>query len=83
MLGWATPTEAGAMGAIGTIILTMLYRTFRLGLLRDAFLKALRVTAMIMTILLGGMMFASIFVAFGVFLTSGRMVRLPSGGFLS
>ena len=65
MLGWATPTEAGAMGAIGTIILAMLYRTFRLGLLRDAFLKALRVTAMIMTILLGGMMFASIFVALG------------------
>ena len=65
MLGWATPTEAGAMGAIGTIILTILYRTFSWILLQDAFLKALRVTAMIMTILLGGMMFASIFVALG------------------
>ena len=65
MLGWATPTEAGAMGAIGTIILTILYRTFSWVLLKDAFLKALRVTAMIMTILLGGMMFASIFVALG------------------
>ena len=65
MLGWATPTEAGAMGAIGTIILTILYRTFTWFLLKDAFLKALRVTAMIMAILLGGMMFASIFVALG------------------
>ena len=65
MLGWATPTEAGAMGAIGTIILTILYRTFTWVLLKDAFLKALRVTAMIMAILLGGMMFASIFVALG------------------
>ena len=65
MLGWATPTEAGAMGAIGTIILTILYRTFSWVLLKDAFLKALRVTAMIMAILLGGMMFASIFVALG------------------
>ena len=65
ILGWATPTEAGAMGAIGTIILTILYRTFSWVLLKDAFLKALRVTAMIMTILLGGMMFASIFVALG------------------
>ncbi|MBH67461.1 MAG: C4-dicarboxylate ABC transporter permease [Rhodospirillaceae bacterium] len=65
MLGWATPTEAGAMGAIGTIILTLAYGTFRWRLLQEAFLKALRVTAMIMTILLGGMMFASIFVALG------------------
>ena len=65
MLGWATPTEAGAMGAIGTMVLTVFYRTFRLSLLQEAFLKALRVTAMIMTILLGGMMFASIFVALG------------------
>jgi tripartite ATP-independent transporter DctM subunit len=65
MLGWATPTEAGAMGAIGTIILTILYRTFKLNILQEAFLKTLRITAMIMAILLGGMMFSSIFVALG------------------
>jgi len=65
MLGWATPTEAGAMGAAGTIILTILYGTFKLQYLNDAFLKTLRITSMIVTILLGGMMFASIFVALG------------------
>ncbi|MDG1885652.1 MAG: TRAP transporter large permease subunit [Alphaproteobacteria bacterium] len=65
MLGWATPTEAGAMGALGTIILTILYGTFKLQYLNDAFLKTLRITSMIVTILLGGMMFASIFVALG------------------
>ena len=65
MLGWATPTEAGAMGAVGTIILTILYGTFKLQYLNDAFLKTLRITSMIVTILLGGMMFASIFVALG------------------
>ena len=65
MLGWATPTEAGAMGAIGTIILTILYRTFKVNILQEAFLKTLRITAMIMAILLGGMMFSSIFVALG------------------
>ncbi|MBT4355889.1 MAG: TRAP transporter large permease subunit [Rhodospirillaceae bacterium] len=65
MLGWATPTEAGAMGAAGTIILTILYGTFKLQYLNDAFFKTLRITSMIVTILLGGMMFASIFVALG------------------
>jgi tripartite ATP-independent transporter DctM subunit len=28
MLGWATPTEAAAMGAIGTVILTLIYGRF-------------------------------------------------------
>ncbi len=28
MLGWATPTEAAAVGAFGTVLLTMIYRTF-------------------------------------------------------
>jgi tripartite ATP-independent transporter DctM subunit len=65
MLGWATPTEAGAMGALGTIILTILYGTFKLHYLNEAFIKTLRITSMIVTILLGGMMFASIFVALG------------------
>ena len=65
MLGWATPTEAGAMGALGTICLTTLYRTFKLSFLSEAFIKTLRITSMIVTILLGGMMFASIFVALG------------------
>ena len=65
MLGWATPTEAAAMGAAGTILLTVLYGTFSYALLREAFLKTLHVTAMILVILLGGTMFAGVFVALG------------------
>ncbi len=65
MLGWATPTEAGAMGAAGTILLTICYRTFSLKVLRQSLLKTLRITAMILTILLAGMMFAGVFVALG------------------
>ena len=65
MLGWATPTEAGAMGALGTIFLTVLYGTFKVSFLNEAFIKTLRITSMIVTILLGGIMFASIFVALG------------------
>ena len=65
MLGWATPTEAAAMGAAGTVIMTLIYRTFTFAILQEAFLKTLQVTAMILTILLGGTMFAGVFVALG------------------
>lgn len=65
MLGWATPTEAAAMGAIGTVILTVVYGRFNVATLHAAFMKTLQVTAMILTILLGGTMFAGVFVALG------------------
>jgi tripartite ATP-independent transporter DctM subunit len=65
VLGWATPTEAAAMGAIGTIILTIAHGAFDLKTLHEAFMKTLQVTAMILTILLGGTMFAGVFVALG------------------
>jgi tripartite ATP-independent transporter DctM subunit len=65
VLGWATPTEAAAMGAIGTVILTVVYGRFDLPTLHASFLKTLQVTAMILTILLGGTMFAGVFVALG------------------
>lgn len=65
MLGWATPTEAAAMGAAGTIILTLVYGSFNVKTMSDAFLQTLRITAMILTILLGGTMFAGVFVALG------------------
>ncbi len=65
MLGWATPTEAAAMGAIGTVILTVIYGRFTVATLHAAFMKTLQITAMILTILLGGTMFAGVFVALG------------------
>ena len=65
MLGWATPTEAAAMGAFGSVILTLVYRTFSFGVLHEALVKTLLITAMILMILLGGTMFAGVFIASG------------------
>ena len=65
MMGLATPTEAAAMGAIGTVIMTVIYGAFNMSILQEAFLKTLQITAMILTILLGGTMFAGVFVALG------------------
>lgn len=65
MLGLATPTEAAAMGAIGTLVLTIVYGNFRVSIVNEAFLKTIRITAMILMILLGGTMFSGVFVASG------------------
>jgi len=65
MFGWAAPTEAAGLGAFGAILLTVVYRSFTLGVLGEALMKTLKVTAMIMLILLGGNMFAGVFVGSG------------------
>jgi tripartite ATP-independent transporter DctM subunit len=65
MLGWAAPTEAAGLGALGSILLTLGYRRFSWAVLHEAVLKTLRITCMIMLILLGGNMFAGVFIASG------------------
>ena len=61
MAGIAAPTEAAGMGAMGAIILSILYKKFNYALLKDSLLKTLRITCMILLILLGGMMFSGVF----------------------
>ena len=65
MLGWATPTEAAAVGAFGTVLMTSIYGRFSFKVLHEAMVKTLQVTAMILFILLGGTMFSGTFVALG------------------
>ena len=65
MMGLAAPTEAAALGAVGSIIMSMMYRKFSLAVLNEAVLKTLKITCMIMLIILGGNMFAGVFIASG------------------
>ena len=65
MFGIAAPTEAAALGALGSILLSVIYRQFSLSVLNEAVQKTLKVTCMIILILLGGNMFAGVFVASG------------------
>jgi len=65
MFGFAAPTEAAALGALGSILLAVIYKQFTLSILREAVLKTLTVTCMIILILLGGNMFAGVFVGSG------------------
>ncbi|SMF53754.1 TRAP transporter, DctM subunit [Tistlia consotensis] len=69
MGGIAAPTEAAALGALGSILLTLLYRRFTLATFGEALVKTLTVTSMIMLILLAGSLFTGVFAA-----TGGMMV---------
>ncbi|MVO16466.1 TRAP transporter large permease [Parasedimentitalea huanghaiensis] len=71
LMGAASATEAAAVGAAGTLILTMLFRELNLKLLMDSLGVTLRITAMIMLIVAGGTMFTSIFAVTG----GGNLVR--------
>lgn len=75
VLGWAAPTEAAGIGALGSVLLTLIYRSFTLGVLQEALIRTLKITCMIMVILLGGSMFAGVFVAAGGVTLANELVQ--------
>jgi tripartite ATP-independent transporter DctM subunit len=74
MLGWAAPTEAAALGAFGSVLLTLFYRKFSFDTLKEAVLKTLRITSMIMAILLWGTLFTGVFFAAGGITLTNQLV---------
>jgi len=75
MLGWASPTEAAAIGSAGAILLTLFYRTFTWRALQEAVMKTLQITTMIMAIILGGSMMTGAFVGAGGILVTQELVN--------
>ncbi len=65
MAGMAAPTEAAALGAAGSVLLTIFYGRFSLRALQDSVMKTLRITSMIMTIIVAGSILTGVFVASG------------------
>ncbi len=63
--GIATPTEASALGALASIISTVIYRKFNWHNLRDAAIETLKPTAMVMWIIAAASAFASIYNGLG------------------
>lgn len=57
LVGWFTPTEAGAMGAFGALVIAAMRRRLSLASLRDAVYDTLRTTGMIFGILFGALIF--------------------------
>ena len=79
--GMAVPTEAASMGAVGAVVLTLLYRNFTWAVLKQSILKTISITAMILSILLGGTMFSSVFIGTGGLVAAERAIEvLQLGG---
>jgi tripartite ATP-independent transporter DctM subunit len=84
-MGLATPTEAGAMGAVGAIVLAGLHRRLTWPLVHQGMQNTMRITAMVVFILIGSTCFSLVFQG----IDGGRWIEhmltsLPGGqvGFL-
>mgnify|MGYP003349559959 CR=1 FL=1 len=61
LMGLATPTEGGAMGAVGAIVLAALHRRLTWDLLWQGMESTMRITAMVIFILIGSTVFSLVF----------------------
>jgi tripartite ATP-independent transporter DctM subunit len=81
----ATPTEAGAMGAVGAFILAAMHKRLTWDLVKQALVNTMRITAMVVFILIGSRVFTLVFqgVDGGIWIEH-MLAGLPGGqlGFL-
>jgi len=63
--GIAAPTEAAAVGALGALILAVVYRQLNMQVLYEALKRTVTVSAMVIFIIAGGTMFSSVFLLNG------------------
>lgn len=80
MFGIAAPTEAAGLGALGALLLSVIYGDFSFSVLREALIKTLKVTVMILTILMAGNMFAGVFIAGGGVQTTEQLIAAANLG---
>ena len=83
--GVATPTEGGAMGAAGALILALVRKRLNLDLLRQAMDSTTRLTSFVVFILIGSTVFTLVFrLMEGDHWVAGLLSSLPGGviGFL-
>jgi tripartite ATP-independent transporter DctM subunit len=76
--GIATPTESSALGGVGAVLLSLLYRKFSWQMLFDSALETVKVTAMVFAILLGATAFSMAFsYTGGDAAVEGLLLQLP------
>ncbi len=83
--GVATPSEAGALGALGAIVLAALNRRLTLKALKESMDETTKLTSMVMMLLIGSSAFALVFRGLdGDIWIEGLLTNLPGGviGFL-
>ncbi|WP_432471399.1 TRAP transporter large permease [Amphritea sp. HPY] len=65
LAGWATPTEAASVGAVGAMVLAMLRRCFTLDILKQVMRTTTQVSSMVFIILVGASIFSLVFRGYG------------------
>ena len=61
LLGLATPSEAAAMGSLGSVVLAVAYRAFSWEKLKESVFLTARTTAMVCWLFVGSFIFSSVF----------------------
>ena len=77
--GWATPTEAAAIGAVATVAVAAIYRALSWSNLLKALLGAAGISGVILFIIVGATTFAQILTFSGA--TNGMVDMIKSSGF--
>ncbi|MDF1527833.1 MAG: TRAP transporter large permease subunit [Sedimenticola sp.] len=83
--GWATPTEAGAFGAVGAMVLAIFKRRLTLSSVLESMTETAKLTSMVMFILVGSQAFSLVFRGlYGDLWVEDLLTTLPGGeiGFL-
>ena len=65
LFGYATPTEAAGCGAVGSLILALVYKKLTLPKLQEALVKTLEISALIMVLVAASNFFGSVFSRLG------------------
>tara|TARA_B100000953_G_scaffold109915_1_gene90298 strand:+ start:5013 stop:6359 length:1347 start_codon:yes stop_codon:yes gene_type:complete len=65
LLGYATPTEAAAVGAMGALLLAILYRALNRKILQEIMQTTVMTTSMVFFILIGASIFSLVFRGYG------------------
>ncbi len=65
LFGYATPTEAAGCGAVGALLLALVYKKLTLPKLQEALIKTLEISALIMVLVAASNFFGSVFSRLG------------------
>ena len=80
LAGYATPTEAAGVGALGAVLLAVAYRSLGFPVVKDICRSTLKTTAMVFFILIGASVFSLVFRGYGGDdLVQGLFEDMPGG----
>ena len=75
LFGVATPTESAAIGALGAVIVSVIYRRFSWKVLKEASIGGMKLTSMCVWIMIG----ATIFSNYHMMMGAGRLLTVMTG----